>query len=433
MYASVPNKFLIAVIIASVWMLFSIWIAIDWYHALATHIGKFFSGFVITFIAIIPGFINTFVVISLMLDKRPTRTIPTAFPPLSILIAAYNEASNITNTLQSIEDQCYPGELDVIVINDGSRDATRAIVKKYAAHNPWLRLINVRKNAGKAHALDVGLEAARHAIIVTIDADTYLYKDALIYIVERYLSDPQRTKAIAGTILVRNSRDNWVTRAQEWDYFHGIAAIKRVQSLYQGTLVAQGAFSLYDKQALIEACGWPNTVGEDIVLTWALLAAGYRVGHCEEACAFTRVPDTLKGFIGQRQRWARGMIEAFKYHSGTLFKKRLSTFFIWWDLLFPLLDITFTFGFIPGLILAMFGKFWIAGPMTLAVLPFALMLNGKMFQVGKAMFDAHGLKVRRNRIGFIIYLAAYNLILQPVCVYGYCMELFNLKRTWGTK
>ncbi|CAC9170971.1 Uncharacterised protein [Comamonas aquatica] len=78
----------------------------------------------------------------------------------------------------------------------------------------------------------------------------------------RYLSDPVNTRAVAGAVLVRNSRVNLVTKIQEWDYFHGIAAIKRLQSLYQGTLVAQGAFSLYDTQVLRQLGGWPHTVGK---------------------------------------------------------------------------------------------------------------------------------------------------------------------------
>ena len=86
---------------------------------------------------------------------------------------------------------------------------------------------------------------------------------------------------VAGGVMVRNSRATWMTRAQEWDYFHGIAAIKRVQSLYQGTMVAQGAFSLYDTKTLRESGGWPDCIGEDIVLSWGLLKAGYRIGYCE--------------------------------------------------------------------------------------------------------------------------------------------------------
>jgi poly-beta-1,6-N-acetyl-D-glucosamine synthase len=55
---------------------------------------------------------------------------------------------------------------------------------------------------------------------------------------------------------------------QEWDYFLGIASIKRLQGLYQGTLVAQGAYSLYKTQCIKEVGGWPDAIGEDIVLTW---------------------------------------------------------------------------------------------------------------------------------------------------------------------
>jgi poly-beta-1,6-N-acetyl-D-glucosamine synthase len=77
-------------------------------------------------------------------------------------------------------------------------------------------------------------------------------------------SAPSDVQAVAGSVLVRNSL--W-TRMQEWDYFLGIASVKRMQGLYQGTLVAQGAFSLYRTEAVLAAGGWPDAIGEDIVLT----------------------------------------------------------------------------------------------------------------------------------------------------------------------
>ncbi|MBZ5782454.1 hypothetical protein, partial [Klebsiella aerogenes] len=78
------------------------------------------------------------------------------------------------------------------------------------------------------------------------------------HLVGRYLSDPINTKAVAGEILIRDSRENWISKAQGWDYFLGIATIKRIQSLFQGTLVAQGAFSLYDRKTVLELGGWPE-------------------------------------------------------------------------------------------------------------------------------------------------------------------------------
>ena len=268
---------------------------------------------------------------------------------------------------------------------------------------------------------------------MTIDADSRLHPEALQRLVTRYLSDPPATRAVAGTILVGNSRTNWITRAQEWDYFNGIAAVKRVQSLYQGTLVAQGAFSIYDRATLRELGGWPDCVGEDIVLTWSILDAGWRVGHAEDACCFTRVPESLPQFIRQRQRWARGMIEAFDHHPHILFVPRLSTLFIWWNLLFPWLDIAYTLFFLPGVVLVMFGIYWIAGPMTLFLLPLSLLMNALMFRIESAMFASQGLRVRRNVSGFLVYAFAYGAILQPACVWGYVCEIAKLRKSWGTK
>lgn len=433
MYLSVRSKFALATSGAVVWTALSAWLAQPWFAELGTHLGRYLAWFLIGGIAIVPGFMNAFLLLSLALDKRPRRQPLESYPPLSILIAAYNEAASIEETLVSIERQDYPGELQVIVINDGSQDDTAAIVRRCLPRYPWLHLLHLEKNGGKANALNLGLAQARHELVLTVDADSYLYRNALCAIVERYRQDPPNTRAVAGTVLVRNSRENWVTRCQEWDYFHGIAAIKRVQSLYQGTLVAQGAFSLYDRATLIQVGGWPENVGEDIVLTWAILKAGHRVGHSEDACLFTNAPSTARQFLRQRKRWSRGMVEAFKQHPSLLLKPQLPTFFIYWNLLFPWLDLAFTIGFIPGLVLALFGHYWIVGPMTLALLPVALLMNFIMFSVERKMFDLHGLKVRRNTRGFLIYTLCYSLLLQPACLLGYLAELFNARKHWGTK
>jgi biofilm PGA synthesis N-glycosyltransferase PgaC len=329
--------------------------------------------------------------------------------------------------------QTYPGTLHVTVINDGSADRTASIVRDLLPEFSNLTLLDLPKNGGKANALNQGLAACQSELVITVDADCWIWKDGIQNLVGRRLADPPNTRAVAGAILIRNSRQNWLTKAQEWDYFLGIAAIKRIQSLFQGTLVAQGAFSVYDRATLVEVGGWPHTVGEDIVLTWKILRAGYRVGHAENAIALTRCPDNLTQFIRQRQRWSRGLIEAFKMTPDILLQRRLPVFYIWWNTLFPLMDLAYTLGFIPGLVLAMFGHFWIVGPMTLALLPISFAMNSLMYTRSKATFDEMGLTVRRNRLGLLSYTLVYSIILQPACVWGYISELLNLRKTWGTK
>ena len=411
----------------------SVWFSLPWYQDLSHVIGPFLAYFFITFIAIVPGFMNAFVAMALMLDRRPKVIVDQHYPPVTILIAAYNEEGSIASTLSGVFLQDYPADIRVIVINDGSSDKTVDSVKALQSAHPNLELINLGHNGGKASALNHGLAKCTTDIIISIDADSYILKDGISHLVGRYLSDPINTKAVAGEILIRNSRENWITKAQEWDYFLGIATIKRIQSLFQGTLVAQGAFSLYDRKTVVELGGWPEMVGEDIVLTWKILDAGYRVGHAEDALAFTDCPNTLQKFVNQRRRWSRGLMEAFKTTPTILFKPRLSTLYVWWNTLFPLMDIAFAFGFIPGLILACFGIYWIVGPMTLSLLPMAFLLNWQMYLKGRAMFRSENLKVRANALGFVFYVFAYGLILQPACVYGYFSELFNLRKSWGTK
>jgi len=432
-YTSIRGKFVIASVMGIAWGTFSIWVAQPWYQELSTHIGPYLAFFLITFIAIIPGCMNAFVFFSLLLDKRPPVIRDQKYPDVTLLMAAFNEEDSIAKTIGSIIKQDYPATIFLIVINDGSHDATRDIVQNLSQSSANIKFIDLKVNVGKAAALNHGLKEVTTDIIISVDADSFLHPDAVKNIVGRYLSDPLDTKAVAGEVLIQNSRENWITKAQEWDYFLGIASIKRIQSLFQGTLVAQGAFSLYDKKTLVDLGGWPEMVGEDIVLTWKILLAGYRVGHAEDAIAFTTCPNTLKKFINQRRRWSRGLIESFKVNYKIVLKPRLSTIYIWWNTMFPLMDIAYTFGFIPGLILACFGVYWIVGPMTLALLPMAMGLNLYMYINGKKMFAREGLKIRSNLFGFVFYVFAYGLVLQPACVYGYFSELLNLKKTWGTK
>lgn len=432
-YLPVRAKFAIAMTLALAWMAASAYVALPWIGALGDLLGLPLAILVIGAIAVLPGFMNCFLIASLLMDRRPRRTPLASYPAVTILVAAYNEEASIISTLRSIELNRYPGELAVIVIDDGSRDGTASLVEAYARVHPAVSLLRQPQNQGKAHALNAGLARVTTRLTITIDADCYAYANAIRNLVERMVSDPAGTAAVAGAVHVRNSRKNWITATQEWDYFHGIAAVKRMQSLYQGTLVAQGAFSIYRTDVLNEAGGWAQTVGEDIVLTWHILRLGYRVGYAEDAVMFTNAPETLRALVRQRERWSRGMIEAFKKHWPLLFRARLRTTFIWWNLTFPVMDLVYTFVFIPGLVAALFGYFWIAGPMTLLVLPIAAAVNGVMFFIGRSMFQDQALRVRRNYGGFLLYVLAYSVVMQPACVLGYTKEMLNLRKSWGTK
>lgn len=437
-YVSVRAKFGLACLIASLWVALSIWLSLGWVRELGALTNLVFAVVVIAFIAYVPGFMNAFLLSTLLLDRRPRRQSRVEYPSVSVLVAAYNESAAIRDTLESLSRQDYPGSVEVLVLNDGSSDDTvrlaRAAIKKHGFKRKIkARVIDFEVNRGKSAALNDGLVEAKYDLIVTLDGDSWVKYDGLRKIVERLLSDPPDTQAVAGAVMVRNSRQNFLCRAQEWDYFHGIASVKRMQGMYHGTLVAQGAFSIYRREALEQAGGWAECVGEDIVLSWAILSHNHRIGYADDALAFTNVPDTIRQFALQRKRWSRGLMEAFKAHWRLLFKRRMSTLFVWWNLFFLPLDLVYTLVFIPGLVLACLGHFYIAGPLTIAVLPLTVLWNTIIFRIQSDVYRREELVVRRNYRGFLFYSLAYSLLMQPVCVWGYFAELLGLRKKWDTK
>lgn len=422
--------FSIAIVIAALWLGMSIWLAQPWIAELGSMIGLAAAWFLIGGIALTPGFMNAFQIASILLRPRQSYIEPQSYPGVTVLVAAYNEATNIANTLLSLTGQHYPGEVEVLVIDDGSTDGTAEIVRQT---RPNIRLLVQARNSGKAAALNRGLAEVRHQLVVTVDADSWLQADALRLLVREYLNGQPQTAAVAGAVFVHNGSMNWITRLQYWDYFHGIAATKRTQSAYGGTLVAQGAFSLYRTDILRKIGGWPSCVGEDIVVTWAILQRGFLVSYADEAICLTRVPEAIGSLMLQRARWARGMIEAFRHHPGILLKRRFSTVLISWNLLFPWMDFTFTFGFMPGLILAFFGHYWLVGPVTLALIPTALLMSAIMFRMSARVFIAQNLRIERDFLALLGYTFVYGFVNHPASLRGYLAELFNTRKTWGTK
>ena len=430
------TRFVASILFALFWMVFSIWLSMPWLADLGNLSHPVIALGILTFVAYVPGFMNAFLLMSLVLRPDARRRTPEHWPAISVLVAAYNEEKSIGDTLLSLSQLRYPGELEIIVLDDGSKDATTDAVRQCSflfetQTLKTLRPVRRDRNSGKARVLNHGLELASHELVVTIDADTLLQEGSITALVERLEASPPDTVAIAGTVLVGNAFASWITKAQQWDYFHGIAAVKRMQGMYDGTLVAQGAFSLYRRDVLLEAGGWPDMVGEDIVLTWDLLQRGYSIGHAEDAIAWTMAPETFGELARQRKRWARGMIEALALHGKLLAKRRLSTMFIWWNLLFVSVDLAFTFAFIPGLILALFGLYWLAGPVTLLVLPIAALWNLVIYRIQMRMLRRQDVEMKRSLWGFILFAFAYPLLMQPVSVWGYFAEFTGGKKQWN--
>lgn len=327
-------------------------------------------------------------------------------------------------------------QADVPLKNGGKRERVHqcggtAQAAEEAGRDLDLDITIIREPAaGKFNALNTALRTIQTDYLVTLDADTLLHRDAVKNLMARMRSAPAQVVAVAGAVLTRNSRANLIARVQEWDYFLGIASIKRMQGLYQGTLVAQGAYSLYKTAAVRTAGGWPDAIGEDIVLTWNMLKNGGLVYFEPLAVAFTDVPETLRHLQKQRSRWARGMIEALKEIKPWQHSLRFVKYMTGINLVMPYLDTAYTLLWLPGMVLAAFGVYWIVGPMTLLVLPLALIQNYVLYRYQNRVFDTLGLKIRRNRMGFVLYVFVYQMLMSPMSLIGYVQEMLSSTRTW---
>jgi biofilm PGA synthesis N-glycosyltransferase PgaC len=430
-YVSVAAKFSLAVAFTVAWVAVSVWISGTWVHDLAPVTGALLAWTIVVLVAYLPGAIVAFLAASLVLDRQPPLRVMSPTTALTVIIAARNEERGIGETIAAIYRTDYAGQVTIMVADNGSTDGTCAAARQTASELGISLRIVTEPTPGKSNALNTALQEVETPYVVTVDADTLLHKESLRRLVSRLESAPSDTAAIAGTVLVRNSRVNLLTKMQEWDYFLGIAAVKRMQGLYQATLVAQGAFSLYLTAEVRRVGGWPDAIGEDIVVTWRLMEHGDRVLFEPTAVAFTDAPDKLRHFMRQRARWARGMLEGISTVPPWRQSRRLTGFIAGIDLLIPFMDVGYALIWLPGLVLFFLGYPLIVSAWTLAVLPITLLVYGVLrgYQ-SRHVFGPLDLQVRRNRLGYLAFLLCYQVLCSTAALAGYAQHIVGAHRRW---
>ena len=256
-------------------------------------------------------FITTYAIIPAVKFKRIEENIPENHtnPLVSILVPAFNEQAVISRTLSSLVNLKYENK-EIIVIDDGSLDLTRFVASGYKKYG--VRVVS-KPNGGKASALNYGLLFAKGDIIITIDSDSMVTRDAVNMIVKAMESNPNNV-AVAGNIKVLNSKSA-ITKIQELEYIMAINTIRRAFALLGAVMVIPGAFGAFKKERLVAVGGYDtDTITEDFDITIKLLKTRGAVSSSSQAQAYTEVPTTWKALYRQRIRWSTGTFQTLIKH-----------------------------------------------------------------------------------------------------------------------
>ncbi len=242
-------------------------------------------------------------------------------PPVSVIIAAYNEDKVIVRTVESILANGYPN-LEVIVVDDGSKDDTLLVLRKRFGLDERVRIL-AQPNGGKSMALNNAIEHSRHEILIAVDADT-LFRKGTIQTLSRHFSD-ERVGAVSGNARVGN-QSRLLTKFQSIEYIYGFNLDRRALDLLNAITVVPGAVGAWRKDLVVSLGGFGHdTLAEDADLTIAIRRQGFRIRYEQDAIAYTEAPEDIRSLAKQRFRWAFGTLQAAWKHRGAMFSRKYGT------------------------------------------------------------------------------------------------------------
>lgn len=257
------------------------------------------------------------ILIMALLNRRNKKIEMDDEPKVAVIIPAYNEQDVIGKCIESVR-ACTYGNLDIIVIDDGSTDNTVAEVLKFK-HRHEVHLIS-QPNQGKWSALNRAIMSVDAEYVICIDADTQIKQDAIDHLVKHF--DDPKVGAVAGKIMVGN-RVNLLTRLQAYEYATSQNVDRKAFDLINGILVVPGAIGAWRVAALEKAGLYcEETLTEDTDLTIQVNRAGYKIVYEKQARGYTEAPERVGQLLNQRLRWSLGMFQSAWKHKRAIWEGR---------------------------------------------------------------------------------------------------------------
>lgn len=228
-------------------------------------------------------------------------------PSVTFLVPCWNEEKTLGPTIDSILDLNYDKtKLQIIIIDDGSKDNTFKIASDYAAKNTNITAIT-KVNGGKHTALNDGLKMVMTELVACLDADSFLHPNAMI-VAAQYFKD-KNIKALASCMQIKLPVGSWVQRIQQIEYMISVFWRKSYSNI-DAVQVMPGPFSVFRSSVFTELGDYkPAHNAEDFEMTLRLHYNGYKIANAHKAYVYTVGPDTVRGLVKQRIRWVRGFLE----------------------------------------------------------------------------------------------------------------------------
>ncbi len=340
--------------------------------------------------------------------------------PISILVPAHNEEDTIVENVRSMLALHYP-DFEVIVINDGSKDKTLAVLiaalgltKVERVWHPEVqhkeirglygsprhpRLLVVDKvNGGKSDALNAGINLSRFPLFCAVDADSLLDHDSLLQVMRPFIEEPEEMVAVGGRICIVNGctvRAGQVVEIalptrplallQSIEYIRAFLIARLAWSRLGAMLIISGAFGLFKRSAAVQVGGYSHdTVGEDMEIVVKLhrhfreRSQKYRMRFVADSVCWTQAPESLGILRRQRSRWQRGMMQTLSKHREMVFNPKYGPagtlgmgYFFLFDIIGPIVELAglllVPISFYMGEVTPQFFLAWVALTFTYGV------------------------------------------------------------------
>ena len=320
-------------------------------------------------------------------DRLDTAFETTHYKPMTLICPAYNEEAGVVPSVNSLISLRYP-EFQVVVVNDGSKDATlEKLIEAFrlkpshrvlrqllptkevrgiyeSAYVPNLVVVD-KANGGKADALNCGINLARYPLVCCMDGDSLLENDSLLRIARPFMDRPHLV-ASGGVIRPLNGcrvtamgirgihlPDSWLARFQIVEYLRAFLFGRVGLASLDTMFIVSGAFGVFRKELIVQSGGFETaTIGEDFELVVRMHRClrewkrPYHITLVPDPVCWTEVPEDAKVLGRQRNRWQRGLLETLWKHRKMWFNPKYGRvglfsmpYFIFFEALAPLIEV----------------------------------------------------------------------------------------------